>query len=268
MKLYKSFQFLVIFTGLFTPSLASLASVIPSRANEFNSGVQVSLEFPPAPRNQGRITGTGGGGTRGNCTGLAQKPFLTSLTPKDQPSRTLESNPTLVWYVPETTTKNAEFVVMDKDGNYVYTQELTLPDQPGLVKITIPERDQNGKAISLQPNTHYLWELAVICDKNDRSSDTYVWGTLDVVGLDTAEKQTLDNELAKAADNLSKAQVYAKYRIWNETLLLINEVKTNKPKEWQELLNSIGIVEDQIIQNESLVDLSLPTGENLSTVQP
>jgi hypothetical protein len=45
------------------------------------------------------------------------------------------------------------------------------------------------------------------------------------------------------ATPLEQAQLYAKARIWPETLMLASQLRSSKPDEWEELLNSVGLTE-------------------------
>jgi hypothetical protein len=228
--------------------LGAIALTNQVTSDESPSPNLVSLGFPPAPSGQEKITGgTGGGGTRtgGNaCLTDGPASALIPFTPTDQVPVTVDPNPSLFLYVPETQAKQAEFVVMDIRGDYVYSQKLKLSGKSGIVKVSLPETNQKGEALSLEQGKIYLWEFAIVCDPNDRSGDVYAWGIFNRSELD----QKINDSLSKQQNPLEKAKIYAENRLWYETLEQVAEVKDTQPEEWKELLNSIGIAENEIIE--------------------
>jgi Domain of Unknown Function (DUF928) len=253
MNLRKSIQLLAILTGLLAPGVAAYAleSSVSPVSSERNG--QISVNFPNTKA--GAPVSTGGGGRRGNgCAARSQTP-LTALMPKDQVGTTLDPNPTLYAYLPETNAQALELVVVDSKGNYVYSQEFDSPKSAGVIKLSLPKADPQGKSIALQADEVYWWELSMICDRNDRSSDTYVWGSLQRPTLDSQDRKNLEMELKRSNNPIEQAKVYAKYRMWNETLNSVMEVRNTRPNEWKELLNSVGIMEDKIIEAPFLGEL-------------
>lgn len=256
MKLSRSLKLLTLVASFLSPTLGAIAVTNQVSPKAPSSPEYISLGFPPTPSGQERITGgTGGGGTRiggGGCVAQTQIPSLTPLTPKNQIGKTLNAHPSVFLYVPATKAKLAEFVVIDTNGNYVYTQQFDLPDQSGIVKITLPETNQQGESLSLEQDQTYLWEFAIVCDPSDRSSDVYAWGTLNRLQADPGLQETLNSKQTP----LEKAQVYAQNYIWHETLETVAQIRNSQPQEWQELLKSIDIEEERII-TAPLIELKI-----------
>lgn len=237
----KSLGVVLFLTTLFVPKLNSSAIMETSVIEVSNPQNQISLGFPAAPSGQGKITGgTQGGGTRGTCLNKT----LVPLIPQDQVDQTLNSSPTFFAYVPENDAELGEFVVMDSERNTLYTQQYKLPQEASIVRITLP-----SDSIPLEKDQVYFWELALVCQADDRAGDAYVVGAFTIINLDQQQKNNLKQELETATNSLEKAEIYAKNRLWNETIEIIAQFKDSQPDQWQELLNSIGIEESQVIQS-------------------
>ncbi|NJL83210.1 MAG: DUF928 domain-containing protein [Chloroflexaceae bacterium] len=66
--------------------------------------------------------------------------------------------------------------------------------------------------------------------------------------LNAEQKQTL----AQTSGFLEMARLYAQYTVWSETLAMLAQVQSNNPQEWRDLLVSVGI-QDEAILNAPLV---------------
>ncbi|MEA5619380.1 DUF928 domain-containing protein [Cronbergia sp. UHCC 0137] len=209
-----------------------IVSALPGQLLAQPSPIKISLEFPSAdPR--GNPQRTVGGGRRGaSCISVESgKPSLTALMPtRANQGNTVANNPQLYWYIPKTTATIGELVVKDELENEIYQTNFTVPGSPGIVKLTIPE------SATLKTGQKYRWFFTLICNPEDRSQDEYTYGSLQKTTLSSSLDSYLD-----AATPLKKAEIYAKYNIWQETLSNIAELKTEKPKEWEELLKSVGL---------------------------
>ncbi|MGK7872046.1 MAG: DUF928 domain-containing protein [Xenococcaceae cyanobacterium] len=255
MDLRKSFQYLAILTGILSPALGAFALVPQQLPVEPYPESLVSINFP-APPNRGRAQSTVGGARRGapssqerssntvigeiqrgSCTDENQTP-LTALMPSDRMVTMVAPNPTMFWYVPRTSTTSAEFVIENEQGKSVYSQTFDLPGDPGVVKLSLPE------TVSLELNKSYKWKFALICTSNDRDDDEYVRGKLKRTALSADQGQ----ELGQAFDPIEKAKLYAEFYLWNETIALVAQLRDSNPNEWKELLNSVGIEEEKIIE--------------------
>jgi hypothetical protein len=248
MKLYKSISLFAVTVGLISPTLGAIAMTPQLGSSESNAQTLISIGFPPVPSGQERITGgTGGGGTRSGGDACASENGVSEvipLIPTNQIPNTVAPNPSLYIYVPQTKAQVAEFVVMDLQGDYLYSQKFKLSGQAGIAKIKLPETNEQGKSLSLEKDKFYYWEFAIVCDQSDRASDIYAWGTFNRSQLD----QSLDQALKNKSNPLEKATIYAQNRLWNETLEEMIQIRNTQPQEWQDLLKSIGIEENQVIQ--------------------
>lgn len=197
---------------------------------ESNQELLISVEFPSGPKrsSSGR---TSGGGTRGNCTAFRGSKLI-AVTPGDNVVTTVASNPQFFVYIPENEANSAEFEIVDKSGKSIYLTNLDISDTSGIVKLTLPED------FSLTTDQEYTWRFVLICDSFDRSVDEFVEGIVKKVELNS----TLENSL-KNASPLEQAEIYAKAKIWNETLATLAELRSSNPTEWEELLKSVGLTE-------------------------
>ncbi|MEB3338633.1 MAG: DUF928 domain-containing protein [Leptolyngbyaceae bacterium] len=191
---------------------------------------KVSLQFPPAP-NRGAPASTAGGGKRGvSCIPKNQLP-LTSLVPINQVGVTTALNPTLFWYVPRTTAKTAELLVVDDQANELYRQEFNLPGGAGILKLNLPE------TVGLKAEKTYNWRFSLVCDPEDRGGNESVKGAFQYVPLSA----DLQRSLANTKEPLKQAELYAQARIWHETLAVVAELRDEQPQQWEELLRSVGL---------------------------
>ncbi|MGD1698855.1 DUF928 domain-containing protein [Dapis sp. BLCC M229] len=187
----------------------------------------ISIEFPDGGQRSpsGR---TSGGGTRG-----PSRSDLIALMPgDDNAGTTIASNPKIFLYVPEHEAKSAEFEIIDEFGETIYLTNLDVTNTSGIVKLTVP------KNVNLTKNQEYTWRFAIVFDPWDRSADKFVEGTIKKVEISS----DLENSL-KNATPLEQAEIYAKARIWNETIATLAELRNSNPTEWEELLTSVGLKE-------------------------
>jgi Domain of Unknown Function (DUF928) len=236
-------------------SLPSLAQSTPSLQfpTGFNRGRPqrtsaggARLIFPSAP-DRGSPQRTGAGGRRGNSCISSEnsQPSLTALMPtEDNEGQTVAANPTLYWFVPQTTANSGEFVIINDQGNEIYKKNFIPPNQPGIVQLTIPD------SASLKTGKQYQWYFTLICNSEDRSQDEYLSGLLERTTLGSL----LNSSLQQAAP-LKKAEIYANNRIWHDTLSNVAALRTENPTVWTDLLQSVGL---EKFAKEPFVDFGTP----------
>lgn len=192
----------------------------------------VSIKFPPAS-GRGAPARTAGGGTRnGEVKCTEGKIPLTALMPTRQNvGITVSPNPTFFVYVPQTTAKKAEFVVVDEEGSDIYVGEFNIPSQAGIVQINLPD------TVSLETASYNTWMFSLICNPENRYEDEFVQGLIQRTELSAKDQQNIAN----ANTPLEKAQIYAEAKIWNETLVNLAPVRNSFPESWKQLLESVGL---------------------------
>jgi Domain of Unknown Function (DUF928) len=193
-----------------------------------------SLEFPPST-NRGAPARTAGGGVRGETCTSATRNAFTVLMPENNISTTAAGSATLFFYVPEVKSKAAELLLIDEEGNDVYTTTVTLPNSSGIIQVSLPEKTETGQPL-IALNKDYTWRFAIVCDEKDRTRDLPLDGTVRRVSLQPAVQTALQQ--AKT-DPLKQAEVYAKAGIWQETLMVAASMRQKNPQAWSGLMKSV-----------------------------
>jgi hypothetical protein len=178
---------------------------------------------------------------------------LTAVTPINNGVKTLLENPTLYLYVPKTRASSAEFILVDEDGETVYSTDLALKNTDSLVEMPLP------KTVKLIPGKEYTWHFAVICNPKNRDRDRFIRGlilptTIDRVSeefrqetgkqLTEEQKQMLDpDELMKNLEQLKtnpqeaqkrlqqQAQEYNNFGIWSELMTILTKLSETFPND-------------------------------------
>lgn len=182
-----------------------------------------------------------GGGTRGEC--LRGK-MLTAIVPKSNTGKTLSEYPTFFVYVPASlqswadTVKGAEFGIEDENGNEIYSDVVTLPDNYGIVSVSIPSTPNAPK---LEVGKNYTWYFHVICDWQnnplDRSSIHYVESRIQRV--EPSEELAIWLKEKSARD---RVDMLAEKGMWYDMIATLAELRRDRPgdlllaAEWARLL--------------------------------
>jgi len=262
---------------LLSPALVIFSSLpVGLRAQPYPEW-KVSLEFPVD--NVGQPNGgSQGAATRNSCFKYQQnqedKMPLTGLMPRNpltnrpvNQTLTVAANPTFFMYVPETTLSAedvvfAEFSVYDDQDKDVYKTTFRLPTvlssdlpnssvfTPGILKLSLPAN------VSLETGKNYHWVFHLYCRKANADPNAEPNYTLLVEGW--IQRTELSPDLKtkiEQATPLEQAKLYAKERIWSETLMLAAQLRSSQPDEWEELLKSVGLNE---IAQAPFIEYSTP----------
>ncbi len=214
---------LIIFYGIPVHSSPQQAS-IPQK---------ISVKFPRTTR-RGSPRRTVGGGTRAaQCFNILEgKTPPTVLMPTNSFGKTVVANPTIYVYVPKTDATSAKFVLQDEKRNEIYQQEFQLPRQSGILRISIPE------TAALKTNHKYTWFFTIVCDSRYGGLNPFVRSSLQRTTLTPYLNWYLS---LKNVTPLQKAKIYARLEIWHETLSTLADLRSQQPKEWEELLQSVDL---------------------------
>ncbi|WP_413172128.1 DUF928 domain-containing protein [Anabaena azotica] len=240
---------LIILSNFCLPTLAQSTSSPkppqqPDRDSPGTRGTAGSRFGFPSTSGRGAPSIIRGGARRGNScvTTKNEKLSLTALMPTwNNEGQTVSENPNLYVYVPKTTSKLGEFLLIDDKGNEVYQTNFIPPEQAGIVQVSIPA------TAALKIGKKYQWYFTIICNSEDRSQDEYVSGLLERTTLGS-----LLNLSLQQAVPLQRAEIYAKNKIWYDTISNIAPFRQENPEAWAELLSSVGL--EQFI-NEPFVEL-------------
>jgi hypothetical protein len=194
-----------------------------------------------------------GGISRSVRCGLNGQPVeVTALLPKTNEAelstkeeieveKTVSAHPTFLIHVPQTSGKNAAFMMRKKisatEDEIVYEQNVALPETPGIVSISLP-----ADAAALEVDQLYNWTFQVVCDPTDREKDLTVEGAVQRIVLNP----DLVNQLKKAEPR-DRPEIYANAEIWTDavsTLADLRKANPNDPQleqDWNDLLSSVGL---------------------------
>ncbi|NES81294.1 MAG: DUF928 domain-containing protein [Moorea sp. SIO2B7] len=205
------------------------------------------------PRGVGKPGGRQGAATRGGCISSNQQ--LTALVPLSGKALTASSYPTFFWSLPPTSAKKVEFILEDENDNEIYVTEYLLEELDSetdstnrIIGLTLP------KFAGLKPletGKEYHWKLTLICDLSE-STGINVEATIQRVELDPI----LARQIQEATPE-ERVTIYAKERLWNETLTTLFELRRSNPNDpelaaaWQKLLNSVQL---QTVAQKTLPD--------------
>ncbi len=191
----------------------------------------VSLKFPPADESRGGTSRSEGGGHRGpTCVKVGETPLMSLLPKQASQAQTVDSTPTLYWYIPSTPASSAEFALTDEAGEVLYLAMIVLPEQSGVVKLRLP-----GEA-ALEVGASYRWTFSLLCDQSAPSRNVYVSGRIKRTSLSSPALTRL-----QGADPLEQAKIFAQSNIWHDTLDRVAQVRRDRQDEWEELLISAGL---------------------------
>ena len=155
---------------------------------------------------------------------------LTAITPTTVYGKTLSERPTLWFYMPYTAAdvEKGEFSVLTADDTErVYRATFTLPDQPGLVSITLPE----AAMVSLDEGQRYHWYLKIFCTSDAAAkTNININGWIDrVVATPDRQQQITEGSpeiwydaVHRLADYLQTTQCETMGQIWNGLLESVN----------------------------------------------
>jgi len=192
----------------------------------------------PQPAYRGAPARTIGGGTRGDDCIAENAPGPSALIPTNNVWTTLSDRPKFFWYVPSTKAKTAEFVVLDQNGEEVYSKMLDLSQ----VKTGTIIEENLPPDVSLETGEVYTWQLSIVCNPQRRSGDVYLEGWVESLDLEADQLNQLQTNLKQAGeDSWKQAEVYLNAGIYNELVSLLAQNRCDYQNEWQELLNWMGL---------------------------
>jgi len=208
-----------------------------------------ALEFPDTG-DRGAPSSTAGGGTRG---GWCEEDWawtetsLLALAPKNNVITFSGDQAFLRIHAASIfNQKTAEIFVQNAATKaVVYEAQLTIDTvEPGqFVEVVLPATTTSGAPL-LEKGELYTWEFAVICNTGDRARDYYINGLLEPVEVATALSAQLET-----ASLEEQAELYASAGIWQETLMIAEQLRVSDPTLLPELLRSVGL--DSLTQPET-----------------
>ncbi|HIK25693.1 MAG: DUF928 domain-containing protein [Thermosynechococcus sp. Uc] len=189
------------------------------------------------PPNRGMPGQRIAGATRfGECTqGSLAK--IVALVPDNNLSMTAAANPSLFFFVPQTTAKSAELLLLSEAGELLLRQQVPLHGKAGILPVTV-----DAAKVKLQPGQKYQWFFSLICKPNEPDANPFVSGWI--------ERAKLDSNLAQVITAMpprDRLPLLAISQLWNDTLATLVALQQNNPndaaikQQWQDVLKSAGI---------------------------
>ncbi|NEO25825.1 MAG: DUF928 domain-containing protein [Kamptonema sp. SIO4C4] len=235
------------------PALIGLNLLLPTAATQAIPSYQVSVNFPQPSSEGSNVSRTSGGASRTGESCLEKGEDVTPLTvlmPQDNIGTTLNPDPTLYVYVPQTKTTGltAEIVVLQENTEETSAFPFNLEEVYVAEAIPVPDSlTENGQILryelegaNLEVGESYEWTFALVCHEDDRSKDEVVKGRferLEPTHLAMSDEPTeLDPALLA-----QRANEYAANRVWNETLEYTAQLRQYQPNEWETLLQSVDL---------------------------
>ncbi len=209
-------------------TLAQSAAVMPRQSSSLAARLRANLPDRGAPGNRF------GGATRGSCITGNQR--LTALLPNTNLGQTAVAQPTFFVFVPTSTARQGELVIVDSQNQEVSTQVVDLPSEPGILALQ--------PTVDLQAGADYRWFFTLLCgvDADDPSGMVSVSGVVARIqpSNDLAKKLTASN----VGDRLSAA---ADAGLWYETLAILADLQQQTTtqemarSEWEAVLSAVGL---------------------------
>ncbi|TBR61843.1 hypothetical protein B4U84_14050 [Westiellopsis prolifica IICB1] len=246
----------------FTNSLLYLSPVQAQQSQKKPTLVEKIKRFFFGTRPGGVATNRNqGGAVRGNCPNLGQskaQPIIALVPASEQGipyvEQTITERPTFWFYVPylPVAQVNVEFVLLDNEGQEVYSQIFPLNKQKlGIIGLQLP-----STISPLKQNNKYRWAFSAICNPQNRAADAIVNGRLERISV----SPTLSNQL-KTASAQERISIYTDQRLWYETLTNLAELQRRNPQDaeiksaWANVLQLMGLPKDAP-QNWNIYTLS------------
>ena len=238
-KIYSSLKSFCLTLFIASPLAGSLPVEVLAQNKSIYTNKKNQVTFQP-PKG-GKPQQTVAGASRG-----AQCPLdslnldipMTPLLPIASQALTTKSHPTMLVYVPQTSTTKAMLSVRDENEDYDYQAIVPMVrERAGIVSLTLPE-----DAPSLAIDREYQWSLILMCDDKLGPDSPVARGNIKRVAVDIS----LDSHLGDAR-TLENAAEYGKAGIWYDTVSILAQLKITKPQDreissnWENLLKEVGL---------------------------
>ncbi|NEQ25783.1 MAG: DUF928 domain-containing protein, partial [Microcoleus sp. SIO2G3] len=163
---------------------------------------------------------------------------------------TTSDRPTFWFYVPYSLTDDrpGEFVLLDRDRNYVYQSSAIRSDAAGIIRITLPP-----SVPPLEIGNRYQWTFMIGCEADN---PIFTQGSIERI----ASTAPLADRLAQSTPS-ERADLFASQGIWYDALTTLAELHLADPHDrtiaanWYSLMQSVGLAD---IADQPLLDCCTP----------
>jgi hypothetical protein len=212
-------------------------------------GISSSVQAGPklSVENRGAPELTTGAASRSSSSAI-----LIALEAVGQETLTVETSPTVFIYVSETDASEGVFVLKDEDDNDIGRVTVALPEQPGIVRIQLPESLMSE---ALQVGKEYQWFFSPQSENESGINTTFITGWIQRTELNSNQVAQLAN-----ADPLAAVDLYAEAELWQDALATLAELREASPNnptletKWNNLLTQAGL--------DSLAGMSVDFAQN------
>jgi len=201
------------------PLSVSAADVQPKSAEEKIKKPEAVASVPVyQPPKRGAPGGRVGGGTRG----IQREVFVLSVLAPDHSGFTTNEQPSLYWFISNSTSLPVELTVMDPQG----VQPMLEARLPSPVKAGVHGFRLADYNIRLSPGAAYRWFVAVVPNSDRRSKDILAGGAVERVDIPEALKAKLTK-----AKKSELASLYAEAGLWYDAIAAISESIEAAPQD-------------------------------------
>jgi hypothetical protein len=182
---------------------------------------------------RGAPGGRVGGGTRGD-----KNVFVLSVLAPDHSGLTTSEQPSLYWFISNSTSLPIELTVIDSKGiKPLLETKLPAPAKAGIQRVRLADYN-----IRLAPGVAYRWFVAVVPEADRRSKDILAGGAI--------ERVDVPSDLKAKMATTNKSELFALYAdagMWYDAVAAISEMIDAAPqdqtlrKQRAALLSQVGL---------------------------
>jgi Domain of Unknown Function (DUF928) len=204
---------------------------LKDQSKKTESPASVPVYTPPK---RGAPGGRVGAGTRGT----QREVFLLSVLAPDHSGFTTSEQPSLYWFISNSTSFPVELTVMDPQGvQPILETRLPSPVTAGVHRIRLSDFN-----VRFAPGAEYRWFVSVVPDADRRSKDIMTGGAIERVEM----PEGLKAKLTQAAKP-DLPSLYGEAGLWYDTVAAISELIEATPqdqalrKQRAALLSQVGL---------------------------
>ncbi|MEE3719018.1 DUF928 domain-containing protein [Tumidithrix elongata RA019] len=150
----------------------------------------------------------------GSCSSVVPNVLSPTL---DKRILTTSAYPVLLFSVPTTSARQAEFVLKDSKKETIYRRTYNLAGKSGILRVTLPT---DGSINELAVGQSYKWEFNLICEPANREHDDFVVGKLQRVSSNQCQKP------------VSQVSLWERYRALEyDGLAIVDAMRRANPTE-------------------------------------
>jgi hypothetical protein len=188
---------------------------VRDQAKKTESSASVPVYVPPK---RGAPGGRIGGGTRGT----QREVFVLSVLAPDHSGFTIREQPSLYWFISNSTSLPVELTVMDPQGvQPILEIRLPSPVTAGVHRILLSDYN-----VRLAPGGAYRWFVSVVPDADRRSKDITAGGAIERVEM----PEGLKAKVAQASKS-DLPSLYGEAGLWYDTVAAISELIDAAPQD-------------------------------------